>query len=387
LDKNKEFGLSPAIAKLAEKISKDPSSKLFVPLAEEYRKIGMLDEAIQVLVDGLNANPNYMTARVSLGKMLLEKGNISEAQKEFEKVVAAIPDNLFAHKKLADIYQSAGDRENLLKEYKIILSLGPKDEEVKKALEELEGRRVLSPVETIEQRPEIPPAVEEVLTKISEIPSEEEEVMKVTEIPSEEEEAPAVCSITPDELPTKEWEEEKVEALEAPSGVEEILEENPALVGEVSEEKEGEGIVYELPEEAISPEELGIEIPLKMTPVTEGIRTSEIEKLEASIKKSLPVLNEISAQETGVPPVEELATETLADIYIKQGLYQKADEVYQQILSAEPENMHIHQKREELKFLMNLVSQGDLRKGKESGDAGKIRKLEAWLKNIKERRG
>jgi len=344
-DKGKGFELSPEIAKLSEKIAKDPSSKLFVPLAEEYRKSGMLDEAIQVLSDGLKANPNYMTARVSLGKMLLEKGNINEALDEFERVVQAIPDNLFAHKKLAEIYQSTGDRENLLKEYKIILSLSPKDEEVKNAIDELEGRPAAGHIEEIEQKMEVTEETEIKPEIKAEMPPEEEEVMEV-EPPLEEEEATAVHEITPEELP-EDWGQGK------------------------TEEKEETGGIYELPEEAISPEELGIEIPLKMTPVTEGHRTKEMEMMDAyrgEPQKPVP------------PPieVEGLATDTLADIYIKQGLYDKADEIYQQILNSDPDNMVIRQKREDLHLLRNLLMS---KKQKE-----KIGKLEAWLKNIKERR-
>lgn len=365
-DKGKEFGLSPEIAKLAEKIAKDPASKLFVPLAEEYRKSGMLDEAIQVLSDGLKANPNYMTARVSLGKMLLEKGNIEAAQEEFERVIQAIPDNLFAHKKLAEIYQSIGDRENLLKEYKIILSLSPKDEEVKIAMDELEGRP--GPAEAIEKKQGIPsepevPTEKEIKAEITEIKTElppEEEIMKL------EEEAPSVSAITPSELP-KDWEVEKAEEL-----IEEAVEETYAVEEEEPQEKKEE-VVYELPEEAISPEELGIEIPLKMTPVSEGPRTKEMEMIEAYREES-------TKPEPNLVEAEELATDTLAEIYIKQGLYDKADEIYQRILSSDPENMVIRQKREELHFLMNLI------KVKKPGNEEKISKLEAWLKNIEERR-
>ena len=61
------------IEKLKEKVKKDPNSKLFVPLAEEYRKTGMLDEAISVLMTGITSQPGYASARVSLGKIYLEK--------------------------------------------------------------------------------------------------------------------------------------------------------------------------------------------------------------------------------------------------------------------------------------------------------------------------
>jgi hypothetical protein len=80
--------------------------------------------------------------------------------------------------------------------------------------------------------------------------------------------------------------------------------------------------------------------PAKMTPVVETTHTVEIDKSEDATKKSL---------------IEELATETMAEIYIKQGLYEKADEIYQQILGSEPGNIIIRQKRAELVSLMNII--------------------------------
>ncbi len=87
------------IAKLTGRISQDPKSKLFVPLAEEYKKAGDLEMAIHVLLEGLKNNPDYVTARSSLGKLLLAKGDLAGAQKEFEEVVKHIPDNLYGPEK------------------------------------------------------------------------------------------------------------------------------------------------------------------------------------------------------------------------------------------------------------------------------------------------
>lgn len=54
------------IERLKEKLDKDPNSKLFIPLAEEYKKAGMFDEAVDVLLKGLERQPGYMSARVAL---------------------------------------------------------------------------------------------------------------------------------------------------------------------------------------------------------------------------------------------------------------------------------------------------------------------------------
>ena len=79
INKGEDF-LSPEIGKLTEKLQKDPSSKLFFPLAEEYIKCNMLEEAIIVLTDGLKTHPGFHAARVSLGKVYLQKGRAGEAR-------------------------------------------------------------------------------------------------------------------------------------------------------------------------------------------------------------------------------------------------------------------------------------------------------------------
>ena len=129
------------IDKLREKVEKDPNSKLFVPLAEEYKKEGMLDEAIQVLLTGIERQPGYMSARVSLGKIYLEKGMVNEARSEFENVIGSIPDNLYAHKKLAEIYRDSGEKELAVKSYRTILRLNSMDEDALSCLHELEEGR------------------------------------------------------------------------------------------------------------------------------------------------------------------------------------------------------------------------------------------------------
>lgn len=140
------------IEKLRIRVEKDPNSRLFLPLAEEYRKSGMLDEAISVILSGLERQPGYTSARVALGRIYFEKNMIEEARNEFEQVVSAIPDNLFSHKKLAEIYRGRGETEKAIAEYKKVIQLNPLDEDAKICLEEIEGR----PIEEVESLIEAP---------------------------------------------------------------------------------------------------------------------------------------------------------------------------------------------------------------------------------------
>jgi len=142
-DKKKEeaFTLSPEIEKYIELLSKDPKSRVFAPLAEAYRKGGLLDEAIQVAQDGLKFNSNYISGRMALGRAYYDKGMKTEAREELEKAVKAAPDNIMAHKILGEIYQAEGGNEEAIRSFKIVLALSPGDKEVSEALDILEGRR------------------------------------------------------------------------------------------------------------------------------------------------------------------------------------------------------------------------------------------------------
>jgi len=79
------------IEDLEKRLSADPNSKIFVQLAEEYRKAGLPEDAIATCRDGLEKHPNYFSARVALGRALLEINALEEARAEFEKVLKADP--------------------------------------------------------------------------------------------------------------------------------------------------------------------------------------------------------------------------------------------------------------------------------------------------------
>ncbi len=129
------LNLPEEIQRFIQKVKRDPTSRLFVPLAEEYAKIGMLDEALLVLTQGLAQSPNYLTARVSLAKVYLQKGMISKAREEFEKVVSVDPENILAQKKLARIYLDEGNPEEAARCCRAVLSLHPQDLEAVEIME------------------------------------------------------------------------------------------------------------------------------------------------------------------------------------------------------------------------------------------------------------
>ena len=117
------------IDRLAVQLAKDPRSKVFMPLAEEYGKAGMWQEAAGVLEDGLNLYPGFITAMVALGRVYDQLGQATKAKAILEESVKLSPENLRAHRTLIKIYQSQGLMESALQSCSLILAINPRDEE------------------------------------------------------------------------------------------------------------------------------------------------------------------------------------------------------------------------------------------------------------------
>ena len=98
----------PRIDELRRRIDTDPASIAFAHLAEEYRRLGDFQEAVRICRAGLEQHPAYLSARVTLGRALLELHKYDEAQAEFEFVLLSAPDNLIAIRSMADIHQRLG---------------------------------------------------------------------------------------------------------------------------------------------------------------------------------------------------------------------------------------------------------------------------------------
>jgi tetratricopeptide (TPR) repeat protein/predicted regulator of Ras-like GTPase activity (Roadblock/LC7/MglB family) len=115
------------IEEYSKKLSHNPESLVFVPLAEAYRKSGMLDEAIETCLKGLQLHPSYMSARMVLGRAYMEKDLLEEAATEFLKVASADVNNIMAHSLLGQICMKQRKFADAIKEYQKVLSLNPDD--------------------------------------------------------------------------------------------------------------------------------------------------------------------------------------------------------------------------------------------------------------------
>lgn len=119
-------------------LQKDPGSRQFLALAEEFRKDGEFAEAIRALENGLRLHPGYVAAHVALGRVYREIGQIDDALKAFLSALAIDRENLVAIKQAALLYVEKGDPVEAVKKLKLYRGLNPGDKEVTEQIERLD---------------------------------------------------------------------------------------------------------------------------------------------------------------------------------------------------------------------------------------------------------
>lgn len=91
------------LEKLRDRVLEDPGSRLFLTLAEELRKRGEMEEAFMVLKHGIENNPAFASARLTLGRWYLKDEKLDEAKQEFTAVLNISPDDKFALRYMKEI--------------------------------------------------------------------------------------------------------------------------------------------------------------------------------------------------------------------------------------------------------------------------------------------
>jgi len=123
---------------LRRRVQKDPASIAFAQLAEECRRAGQYEESIEVCRAGLDIHPAYLSARVTLGRALIEVNSLDEAQTELELVLRSAPENLAAIRGLAEIHHRRGSLPEALAQYRSALGLARNDPDLERTVAELE---------------------------------------------------------------------------------------------------------------------------------------------------------------------------------------------------------------------------------------------------------
>jgi tetratricopeptide (TPR) repeat protein len=118
----------------------DPTSRVFAPLAEAYRKAGMVDEAIEIAQDGVRVHPNYLGGRVALARALFDRKRYHEVIEQLEMSMQNAPDNLAGQRLLGESFLMTGRVAEALASYKLLLYFSPMDVEAARLVKELEAQ-------------------------------------------------------------------------------------------------------------------------------------------------------------------------------------------------------------------------------------------------------
>jgi tetratricopeptide (TPR) repeat protein len=142
------------LEELKKALTRDPASRQFLALADEYRKQGQTREAISVLERGLEQDPSAVAGHVALGRLFQQGGRLDEALSSFQVALKLDPQNLVALRQMADVHLSRGDTVEAIKKLKLFRGLSPGDREVNELIRQLDGELAAAAAPRPPVRPE-----------------------------------------------------------------------------------------------------------------------------------------------------------------------------------------------------------------------------------------
>jgi tetratricopeptide (TPR) repeat protein len=110
-------------------MSKDPSSQVFVYLAEALWEHEMYKEAIETCVNGLRLRPHDLRARVILGMSFLRTGELDRAESELLKAKEMLEINAVTYGALAELCEKKGDSQSAESYWRLFKAIHPTETE------------------------------------------------------------------------------------------------------------------------------------------------------------------------------------------------------------------------------------------------------------------
>lgn len=132
------------LTKYSQLYEKNPKSRVFAPLAESYRKIGMLDESLNILRKGIKQHPSYILGYIVLAHCYFDKEQFEMAYNTLRPFVSQNLENLSLQKLFARTCVKLGYLEEALNSYKNLLLVNPRDQYVAEQVKLLEDDLLVS---------------------------------------------------------------------------------------------------------------------------------------------------------------------------------------------------------------------------------------------------
>lgn len=133
-----ESNVTPLIAKYEDQLERDPRSRVFAPLAEAYRKVGLIENAFKVLQKGIRYNPDYLLGYLTLAQCYIDKGEYPLSYSTLRPLAPLHRDNIRLQNLFAVSAEKTGNKSEALDTFKYLLFLQPKDDKVAYHVQRLE---------------------------------------------------------------------------------------------------------------------------------------------------------------------------------------------------------------------------------------------------------
>ena len=130
----------PLLYTYLKRYQEDPRSRVFAPLAEAYRKAGLVEEAIEIAREGLEIHPTFVGGKVALSRALFDQERYDEVLEVLEPVIRDVPDNLLAQRLVAESNLILKRHPEALNAYKMLLYFNPTDEKTAELVSDLENQ-------------------------------------------------------------------------------------------------------------------------------------------------------------------------------------------------------------------------------------------------------
>ncbi len=354
------------IEKLEARFRENPKGRNFAPLADAYRKAGLIDNAVDLCENGLKLHPDYVSAHIVYGRCRLDKKDDPGAQAVFRKVLELDPENVIALKNLGEIAERNGRFGEAVDWVTRLLAADPMNGDAAESLARVKGKASTQGVADAPTTPMEQPAFVVEHTSVS-------QPTPVAAVPPSQRNPDVETFDGSLDFNPAAHAAAKAEGLEVQEDVELNSQqvEHVEVEGLARTQYEGSGMfrldsgpaeapapaqspVPELVDEGMPQVDLPLIMPDDLPPAPEvpaapARVAARPSRIPAPIPAAVVLSDDDGAADTAVlSRAEPVLTETMAELYLKQGHQQDALRVYQALLAQRPGDARLRRKVEQL---------------------------------------
>jgi tetratricopeptide (TPR) repeat protein len=178
MEKDKTLLYSPLFLKYQTDFEKNPKSRVFAPLAEIYRKVGMTEKSMEILSQGLRYHPDYVMGYLGLAFCYFDVRQYNLTYTTLRPFIVENRDNIRMQKLFAETCISLDKQDEALETLKYLLFINPRDKEISNSVTNLEKK--------LESSAKIETYPLKIAEEISSKPEESFQVEKLVSSPKED---------------------------------------------------------------------------------------------------------------------------------------------------------------------------------------------------------